>query len=150
MFAHRTQPDSGLAARLDVHTMTENASFEYVRPVDFAAFAAIAADQRHQQKLLDRTSGGDKVGVVLIRTPAGGGSPEGLHTHDFDQIFYVLEGVMAIEVDGQKFEVQPGSLVVFPQDVPHRNWTATDAPTLHLAINAPAPALGVKMAKPVR
>lgn len=127
---------------------TETTEFSYVRPLDRDALAAIPIEQRHQQKLYDRANGADRVGIAYIRTPAGGGSPEGLHTHDFEQVFYVLEGQMGVEVDGRKFEVSPGSVVVFPQGVPHRNWTATDAPTVHLAINVPAPALGVKMAKP--
>jgi quercetin dioxygenase-like cupin family protein len=124
--------------------------FQYVRPADFGAMQATAADQRWQQKLLDRTSGGEAVGVVLIRTPAGGGSPEGLHTHPFEQVFYVLEGTMGVEVDGQKHEVQAGSVVVFPQGMPHRNWNAGDQPTVHLAINVPAPVPGVPSANPVR
>jgi quercetin dioxygenase-like cupin family protein len=130
--------------------MSETGEFRYVRPVDVGAMEATATDQRWQQKLLDRASGGEAVGVVLIRTPAGGGSPEGLHTHAFEQVFYVLAGEMGVEVGGQTFVVQPGSLVVFPQGVPHRNWTARDEPTIHLAINVPAPALGVPGAVPVR
>jgi quercetin dioxygenase-like cupin family protein len=122
-----------------------------LRLVDFAAFEALAADQRYTQKLLDRTSGGDRVAVSLIRTPGGQGSPEGLHTHDFEQIFYVLSGEMNIEIDGEVFRAPAGSLVRFPEGVPHRNWNDEGAQdTLHLAVNVPAPQLGQKAAKPVR
>jgi quercetin dioxygenase-like cupin family protein len=130
--------------------MSDTGDFPYIRAADFAALAAAAPDERWQQKLLDRQSGGEAVGVVLIRTPAGGGSPEGLHTHLHEQVFYVLEGRMGVEVDGQAFEVTPGSVVVFPKGVPHRNWTADDNPTLHLAINVPAPVPGAKNTTPVR
>jgi quercetin dioxygenase-like cupin family protein len=119
--------------------MSDTDAFQYIRPADLAAMRAAPAGERWQQKLLDRGNGGEAVGVVLIRTPAGGGSPEGLHVHPHEQVFYVLEGVMGVEVDGQTFEVQPGSVVVFPQGVPHRNWTARDKPTVHLAVNVPAP-----------
>lgn len=125
------------------------AEFEYVREADLAALADLAADERLSLKLLDRTNGADRVGLSLIRTPAGGGSPEGLHTHEFEQVFYVLEGRMGVEIADQKFEVGPGAVVVFPEGVPHQNWTVRDEPTLHLAINVPAPALGKKMANPV-
>lgn len=122
-----------------------------LRQVDFAAFQVLAADQRHSQKLLDRSSGGDRVAVSLIRTPAGKGSPEGLHTHDFEQVFYVLSGEMNVEIDGEVFRAPAGSLVRFPQGVPHRNWNDEgSADTLHLAINVPAPELGQPAAKPVR
>jgi quercetin dioxygenase-like cupin family protein len=124
--------------------MGDTGEFRYVRPADFAALEAAAPGERWQQKLLDRQSGGEAVGVVLIRTPAGGGSPEGLHIHPHEQVFYVLEGRMGVEVDGQTFQVTPGSVVVFPKGVPHRNWTADGQPTLHLAINVPAPVPGAK------
>lgn len=124
-------------------------SFDYVRKVDVAAFDALAADERYSQKLLDRKTGADRVAVSLIRTPPGGGSPEGLHTHAFEQIFYVLAGVMNIEVDGQTLPAEAGSLVIFPEGMPHRNWNAGDTETLHLAINVPAPELGVPAARPV-
>ncbi|HEY1821360.1 MAG TPA: cupin domain-containing protein [Trebonia sp.] len=122
-----------------------------LRRVDFAAFEALAADQRYSQKLLDRTTGGDAVAVSLIRTPAGKGSPEGLHTHEFEQIFYVLSGEMNIEIDGEVFRAPAGSLVRFPEGVPHRNWNDEGAAdTLHLAVNVPAPQLGKPAANPVR
>jgi quercetin dioxygenase-like cupin family protein len=120
-----------------------------LRQADLAKFAALAADERFSQKLLDRSSGGERVAVSLIRTPAHGGSPEGLHTHEFEQVFYVLEGNMNIEIDGETFQAPAGSLVIFPQGVPHRNWN-DDAESLHLAINTPAPVLGKPAAQAVR
>ena len=118
--------------------------------VDFAMFAALAADERKSQKLLDRTSGGEKVAISYIRTPAGKGSPEGLHTHDFEQIFYVLSGEMNVEIDGAEFRAPTGTMIRFPKGVPHRNWNDVGAQdTVHLAINVPAPVLGVPAAKPV-
>jgi quercetin dioxygenase-like cupin family protein len=129
-------------------TQTDN---PYLRRTDQAAFDALAADQRYSQKLLNRASGADAVAVSLIRTPSGQGSPEGLHTHDFEQVFYVLSGDMNVEVDGLVFQAPAGSLVRFPKGVPHRNWNDDDgSDTLHLAINTPAPAAGVPAAKPVR
>jgi quercetin dioxygenase-like cupin family protein len=123
----------------------------YLRRIDEAAFAALAADERYSQKLLSRSSGGEHVAVSLIRTPPGKGSPEGLHTHDFEQVFYVLSGTMNIEIDGEMFRAPAGSLVRFPQGVPHRNWNDDDGEdTMHLAINVPAPLPGVPAAKPVR
>jgi quercetin dioxygenase-like cupin family protein len=121
------------------------------RMMDTATFAALAPDQRYSQKLLSRASGGDRVAVSLIRTPGGKGSPEGLHTHDFEQVFYVLSGTMNVEIDGEVFRAGPGSLVRFPEGVPHRNWNDPGAEdTLHLAINVPAPEPGQPAAKPVR
>lgn len=121
-----------------------------MRQVDFARFAALGPDVRLSQKLLDRGSGADAVAVNYIRTPPGGGSPEGLHTHAVQQVFYVLAGTMSVEVGGRVYEAVPGSLVVFPEGVPHRNWSSGDTETVHLAINAPAPQLDEPFARPPR
>ena len=46
---------------------------------------------------------------------------------------------MNIEVGGEQHVVGPGTSVVFPAGVPHRNWNSGRVPTLHLAIAAPPP-----------
>jgi mannose-6-phosphate isomerase-like protein (cupin superfamily) len=116
-----------------------DAAFEYLRTVDFAKFAALGPDERLSQKLLSHDSGATHVTVSYIRTPAGGGSPEGLHVHEVDQVFYILAGTMTIEVDGNRFDAGPGSLVVFPAGVAHQNFNATDEDTIHLNICSPVP-----------
>ena len=110
----------------------------YVRPVDFDAIQK-AAGERFTQRLLDHTNGARTCMVSYIQTPAGGGSPEGMHTHDVDQVFYVLSGTMSLEIAGEEMQAGPGTLVVFPSGVPHRNWNGGNEPTVHLAINAPLP-----------
>jgi quercetin dioxygenase-like cupin family protein len=115
---------------------------EYVRTVDFAAVANSGADERLTQRLLDEASGAKSCAINYIKTPAGGGSPRGLHTHPVDQIFYILSGTMNIEVEGKEYSCPPGSLIVFPAGMPHRNWNSGSEPTVHLAINAPLPASG--------
>jgi uncharacterized cupin superfamily protein len=119
-------------------TTNEN-SFQFVRRVDAAALAADPA-ARVSQKLLHCGNGAKAAGVSYIRTPPGQGSPRGMHTHEWEQLFYILEGTMMIEVEGHgEFAAGPGSLVVFPEGMPHRNWNAGDIATVHLAVNVPAP-----------
>ena len=122
---------------------------EYMRKVDFAALDATGPDERFTQKLLDHESGAQTCTINCIKTPAGGGSPAGMHTHDVDQIFYVLSGTMSVEVEGTEYEAGPGTLVVFPAGVPHRNWNGGTEPTVHLAFNTPLPDPNVPFAKPV-
>lgn len=119
--------------------MPDSDATKYVRPIDFDAIAALGPDERMAQRLLDRNSGATECAVSLIRTPAGGGSPRGLHVHDFEQHYYVIEGGMGVEIEGTSYDVPPGSIVWIPRGVPHRNWTSSDQPTLHLSINVPAP-----------
>ena len=110
---------------------------DYIRKLDVAALEA--TDGRFTQMLLGRDSGGSTCEINCIKTPVGDGSPAGLHTHPFDQVFYILEGTMSLEIDGSAHEAGPGTLVVFPEGVPHRNWNAGTEPTLHLAMNVPLP-----------
>jgi quercetin dioxygenase-like cupin family protein len=119
--------------------MTDQPDFAYVRPIDRTALGAAAPEERFTQHLLGHGNGARNCTIDFIRTPPGGGSPDGLHTHEVEQVFYILEGTMSIEVDGTTYEAPPGNLVIFPAGVPHRNWNGTDAATLHLAFNTPAP-----------
>src|ERR671928_1483716 len=110
---------------------------EYVRQVDFDQLNS--STDRFTQRLFDRDSGASTCQINCIKTPAGGGSPAGMHVHDVDQIFYVLSGTMSIEIEGQQHDCGPGSLIVFPAGVPHRNWNDGPEPTVHLAFNTPLP-----------
>jgi mannose-6-phosphate isomerase-like protein (cupin superfamily) len=122
---------------------------EYVRQVDFAAIDKSGADERLNQALLDHASGAQTCTVFCIKTPVGGGSPAGLHIHDVDQLFYILRGTMSIEIEGKQHDCGPGSLIVFPAGVPHRNWNGGDEPTVHLAFNTPLPDPKAPFAKSV-
>jgi quercetin dioxygenase-like cupin family protein len=72
-----------------------------------------------------------------------------MHVHDVDQIFYILRGTMSIEIEGKQYDCSPGSLIVFPAGVRHRNWNGSSEPTVHLAINTPLPDPNVPFAKSV-
>ncbi|MBI4537202.1 MAG: cupin domain-containing protein [candidate division NC10 bacterium] len=122
---------------------------EYVRKVDFAAFAQSGADERVTQKLLDHASGAKTCTIHCIKTPAAGGSPAGMHVHDVDQIFYILSGTMSIEIEGKQYDCSAGSLIIFPAGVRHRNWNAGNEPTVHLAFNTPLPDPQVPFARSV-
>ena len=122
---------------------------EYIRTVDFAAIDKSGADERFTQALFDHTSGAKNCTIKCIKTPVGGGSPAGMHIHAVDQIFYILRGTMSIEVEGKQYECAPGSLIVFPAGVPHRNWNGSSEPIVHLAFNTPLPDPNVPFAESV-
>ena len=121
---------------------------EYVRKVDFAAIEKSSPDKRWTQNLLDLTSGAKNCTINCIKTPVGEGSPAGMHIHDVDQIFYILKGTMSIEIEGRHYDCSPGSLIIFPAGVPHRNWNGGCEPTLHLAFNTPLPDPNIPFARP--
>jgi len=118
-----------------------------LRKVDFARLAA--SDRRVAQPLLDHESGATSCTVSCIKTPRGEGSPAGMHTHVVDQLFYILSGTMNLEIAGESYVAGPGTLVVFPAGVPHRNWNGGDEPTIHLAFNSPLPDPNEPFARPV-
>jgi len=120
---------------------------EYLRKVDFARLTGV--DERVTQALLDHDSGATTCSVNCIKTPPGDGSPAGMHTHVVDQLFYVLSGTMNLEIEGQAYSAGPGTLVVFPAGVPHRNWNGGAEPTVHLAFNTPLPSPDEPFARPV-
>jgi mannose-6-phosphate isomerase-like protein (cupin superfamily) len=111
----------------------------YIRKVDFAAIEKSGLHDRFTQSLFDYNSGAKTCRIECIKTPAGSGSPEGLHTHKVDQMFYILKGTMTVEIKGNQYEVGPGTLVLFPAGVPHRNWNRSTEPTLHLSFVVPMP-----------
>lgn len=114
-------------------------TFEYIRRVDVDRLGALPKTERFSQKMLEPASGARACTATYIRTPKGGGSPEGMHVHDVDQLMFIIEGAMSVEVDGRRDVVGPGTLVVIPAGIAHRNWNDGDAPTVHLAVNAPVP-----------
>ncbi|MCC6179304.1 MAG: cupin domain-containing protein [Chloroflexi bacterium] len=122
---------------------------EYVRKVDFAALENAGPNERFSQALIGHDTGVTTCTINCIKTPAGGGSPAGMHVHDVDQIFYVLSGTMSIEIEGKQYECEPGTLIVFPAGVPHRNWNGGAEPTVHLAFNTPMPDPNVPFARSV-
>lgn len=114
-------------------------TFAYIRKLDVERLRALPPTERFSQKMLEAASGARACTATYIRTPKGGGSPEGMHVHDVDQVMFIVEGDMSIEVAGERSVVGPGTLVVIPPGVPHRNWNDAERPTVHLAINAPVP-----------
>ncbi len=112
---------------------------EYIRPIDFDAIERSGPGERFVQTLLDISSGAKNCMVQLIKTPAGGGSPEGLHIHKVDQVFYILEGTMTVEIEGKRSDVGAGNMIFFPAGVPHQNWNRSGQRTLHIAFNTPMP-----------
>ncbi len=67
---------------------------------------------------------GERFMMGLMRMPKGTGARA--HSHPNEQWVYVLEGALLIEVDGQKSEAKPGSLVYFPPNSVHSSMATPD------------------------
>jgi quercetin dioxygenase-like cupin family protein len=60
------------------------------------------------------------------------------HAHPFDQLVMVLEGRMALEVDGVVTECGPGRVVRVPPNAKHTGWPLGSEPVLNVDVFAPA------------
>jgi quercetin dioxygenase-like cupin family protein len=69
--------------------------------------------------------------------PPGFASP--YHTHHLeDEAFYVLEGELAVVVDGKWLTAGPGTYVFGPREIPHGFKVVGDIPVRMLLLCAPA------------
>lgn len=60
------------------------------------------------------------------------------HIHEVDQLYFILDGELTVEVAGQSFIARKWDLVVLPAGVPHRNWNAGHGPERHVSFLVPA------------
>lgn len=67
--------------------------------------------------LSGQETGGAYFVLELTSTP-GNGVPCHVHERE-DEVMFVLQGRYAMELNGQEFEVGPGSLVNLPRNLPH-------------------------------
>jgi quercetin dioxygenase-like cupin family protein len=74
---------------------------------------------------------------VTQTNPPPGAGPR-LHSHDFDEAFYVLEGTLTFQVRDELFQVGPGELAFAPRGVPHTFANLGGAPARQLIVCAPA------------
>jgi len=110
---------------------------ERLRSVNFGAIEAVGPDVRMSLNVIDEHTGTARTSVHYIRTPAGAGSPAGLHSHTWEQMFYLISGTLTVEIDGEPEPIQmlPGDVVVFPKNVLHKNYNPGEVESLHLSIN---------------
>jgi quercetin dioxygenase-like cupin family protein len=74
--------------------------------------------------------------LVDMHIPPGGGP--GLHRHDFEETFILLEGEMEATFRGTKTTVRAGETVHIPANAPHKFHNASSTPVRLLCICSPA------------
>lgn len=77
--------------------------------------------------------------LVVARTEPGSASRPPMHVHRFDQLYFVTEGTLHVDLALDHYEVGPDSLVIIPAGVPHREAAGGSETESHLVMNAPAP-----------
>jgi quercetin dioxygenase-like cupin family protein len=80
---------------------------------------------------------GHHVSVTEIAVPPHTAGPP-LHTHDFDEAFYLLEGELIFQVEDALVTRGAGELSFAPRNVPHALANHSDAPARYLLTCTPA------------
>jgi quercetin dioxygenase-like cupin family protein len=75
--------------------------------------------------------------IVEHEMPAGAPGPP-LHSHAFDEAFYVLDGELTIQLRDDLITVRAGDLAFAPRGVPHTLANLSDAPARFLLVVTPA------------
>jgi mannose-6-phosphate isomerase-like protein (cupin superfamily) len=89
------------------------------------------------QVLVDGAASGEKFLVGEARVnPGDPCPPQHIHTYEHET-FYVIEGVLTIEVGDERFELRAGECLVAPPGVPHRFANLSDGPVRVLGIISP-------------
>jgi quercetin dioxygenase-like cupin family protein len=86
--------------------------------------------------LLRSEETGGHVSVTEIVPPHSAGPP--LHTHDFDEAFYMLEGKLIFQVDETLVTKGAGELSFAPRNVAHTLANDTDTPACYVLVCTPA------------
>lgn len=73
---------------------------------------------------------------INSRVTAGGHAAD-RHIHDADQLYYVVEGQMHVELGEARHVVGADSLVYIPAGLPHRNWNEGPDTEFHFEMIVP-------------
>ena len=87
--------------------------------------------------LLHGEKTGGQVSVTDITVPPHTAGPP-LHTHDFDEAFYMLEGKLIFQVDDALVTKAAGELSFAPRNVPHTLANHSDAPARYVLVCTPS------------
>jgi quercetin dioxygenase-like cupin family protein len=86
--------------------------------------------------LRSEETGGHVSLVEVVIPPHTAGPP--LHTHDFDEAFYLLEGELIFQVEEALTTKGAGEPSFAPRNVPHTLANQSDAPARYVLICTPA------------
>jgi quercetin dioxygenase-like cupin family protein len=78
---------------------------------------------------------GGLLSVTEIVVPPRAGPP--LHTHDFDETFYLLEGELVFQIEETLVTKGAGELAFVPRNIPHALANHGDAPARYVLVCTP-------------
>lgn len=106
------------------------------RPDDEASLPHIGLAGNTYTILLSGDQTGGQYCLIDMHVPPGGGP--GPHRHDFEEMFTVLEGEIAMLFRGETTLARAGETVNIPANAPHAFTNVADRPARLLCMCAPA------------
>jgi quercetin dioxygenase-like cupin family protein len=97
---------------------------------------ASATDLRTNVLLRSEETGGHVSVTEIVVPPHSAGPP--LHTHDFDEAFYLIEGELIFQVDDALVTKSAGELFFAPRNAPHALANHSDAHACYVLVCTPA------------
>jgi quercetin dioxygenase-like cupin family protein len=91
----------------------------------------------HTTILLRSEQSGGHVSIMDNVVSARSAGPP-LHTHDFDEAFYMLEGELVFQVENERFTRREGEFAFAPRNVAHALANHSDADARYLLVCTPA------------
>jgi quercetin dioxygenase-like cupin family protein len=88
-------------------------------------------------RVLLRSEDSDNHLSVIETAPAPGVAPP-LHSHDFDETFYIMEGELTFRLRDEYFKLTAGQVAFAPRGVPHTYANLSGVPARQLIICTPA------------
>lgn len=87
--------------------------------------------------LLRSEQSGGHISLIEIVVPAHSAGPD-LHTHDFDEAFYLLEGELIFQVEDEVITKRAGEFSFAPRNVAHTLANHSDGDARYLLACTPA------------
>jgi len=104
---------------------------KHVRPVDFSAYRG----EGYEFQILYT---GESCRVIGSHVAAGATAPPH-HYHPVDQLYYIVEGEMQLQLGSERLTAGPDTLVYIPAGTPHHNWNDGSVGEFHFEVLAPGP-----------
>ena len=88
--------------------------------------------------LLENANTGIK-NMSMLRSEFEVGGYADLHTHPFEQVYYILKGKAQVTIGKDQYTVKAGDSMIFPTNVEHAIKNLGKAPMWLIAVNSPHP-----------
>lgn len=111
-----------------------------VRPLEASGWISpVAGRGLETQVLASRELGSEHGMIAVTRMSQATPEPGGYRIHRFDELYFVLDGVLTVDVAGERHRAERYDLVVIPAGVPYRAWNSGPGLEQHLTVVTPQP-----------